>query len=611
MKEPTVWIKAWRLLSDHERRVAGVVLSIVILSALFAALMVGSVAPFLSVLAAPDLIHSTPALSWLFTVGGFSSDYNFLVALAVGSIAVILISNLLQALRTWALVRFTTMRAHVISCRLLATYMHQPYEFFLQHHSGSLSTRILAEAQQVVDQFFQPASELIASSCTVFAIVLLLFWIDPTVALASFLILGTLYSVTFYLSRRKMSRLGKSFVEENAKRFHVASEVFGGIKEIKLLGREHSYVSRFSEASLHTKKSATKSKLWLEIPQFVVQTSIFGGMLALSIALTSPESLASGDAVARTLPLLGVFAFAGQRMMPELYRAYRGLNTIKYGEAAVNSVYADLMQSVPEGHLADQAPHRIALQKNLHVDAVSYGYPDAEVAGLKDVNLTIAAGERIGVVGSTGAGKTTLADVILGLLRPGSGSLKVDGTVVTDECVRKWQQSVGYVPQDVFLTDTTIAENIALGLLPSQIDLFRVKVAARDAQLDTFVRTNLPLAYQTIVGERGVRLSGGQRQRIGIARALYRDADLIVFDEATSALDNVTESEVMASIDALPGNKTVLVIAHRLDTVKRCDRIVVMENGSVADVGHWDDLMDRCDIFRKIVKARPHNTVST
>ncbi|TQE93854.1 MAG: ATP-binding cassette domain-containing protein, partial [Spiribacter salinus] len=223
--------------------------------------------------------------------------------------------------------------------------------------------------------------------------------------------------------------------------------------------------------------------------------------------------------------------------------------------------------------------------------------------GLRDIGLTIHAGERIGVVGASGAGKTTLADVVLGLLAPQAGTIRADGAEITPETLRAWQQTVGYVPQDIFLTDASLSENIALGLRPEEIDEAKVERAARIAQLHDFAMAELPDGYATLIGERGVRLSGGQRQRIGIARALYHDADLIVFDEATSALDNLTEREVMTSIDALPGDKTILMIAHRLSTVKVCDRIVVMERGEVAGVGSWEDLVERNAAFRALAEA--------
>lgn len=288
--------------------------------------------------------------------------------------------------------------------------------------------------------------------------------------------------------------------------------------------------------------------------------------------------------------------------MPELSKLYQSLARIQAGLAAVDAVYEDLVLRRSAAKLPRTPAKGLGLRRSLHLDGVSYSYPNSEQAGVRDVSLTIRAGEKIGIVGSTGAGKTTLADVILGLLEPGHGKLVVDGTDITPENLRAWMQSVGYAPQDIFLTDASVAENIALGVAPEEIDDKRIRKAARIARIDRFVEEELPEAYQTHIGERGVRLSGGQRQRIGIARSMYHDADLLVFDEATSALDNLTEAEVVDAIDALPGDKTVVMIAHRLSTVKRCDRIVVLEKGRVVGCDSWAALMAGNTEFQRIAR---------
>jgi ABC-type multidrug transport system fused ATPase/permease subunit len=340
-----------------------------------------------------------------------------------------------------------------------------------------------------------------------------------------------------------------------------------------------------------------------QVPQFVLQAVSFGGIILLCLTLMDAEGLASGEALGGILPILGVFAFAGQRLMPELSKLYQSLAQLTAGGAAVSVVHDDLLDKAGSGNLLRDIPPAIGLTRQLALENVHYRYPNAELAGLKDVSLNISAGERIGVIGSTGAGKTTLADVMLGLLSPNEGRILADGIEITSENLQAWQQSVGYVPQDIFLIDANLTENIALGVLPQEIDEDRVRHAAEIACLDVFIQEELPDGYNTTIGERGVRLSGGQRQRIGIARALYHDADMIVFDEATSALDNLTEREVMAAIDALPGDKTVLMIAHRLSTVKRCDRIIVLDKGQVVGFDTWDELMTNNSEFEKIANV--------
>ncbi len=600
MLDLTTLKKAWALLDARERRNALRVLAVAAVSAFATTAMVGSVMPFLSVLSEPSRIQDVPQLAWAYERFGFASPYGFLVALGMGALVVIVLAIAIQVLKVYAVARFAMMRVHSISHRLLARYLGQPYEYFLDHHSGEMGTRVLAEAQEVVHQFLKPMAELITATLTVAALVGFLFWVEPLVSLAAFGIFGGVYGATYALSRMQLLRLGQARAAANAERYRIATEALGGVKDIKLLGRERAYVDRFQGPSQRMADAQTRAEVLSHVPSHVIQGIAFGGVVVLCLALLEPGALADGTGLGTILPVLGVFAFAGQRMMPELGKLYGSAARIQAGKAAVDIVHADLVGQ--PAALPRHMPDALGLREALQLDGVSYRYPKADHAGLTDIALTIRAGEKIGVVGGTGAGKTTLADIILGLLRPHSGRLIADGTTVLDTNLRAWQQSVGYVPQDIFLTDASVAENIALGIAQDEIDAARVTRAARIASIDRFIREELPEGYDTKVGERGVRLSGGQRQRIGIARALYHDADLIVFDEATSALDNLTEQEVMEAIDALPGDKTVVMIAHRLSTVKRCERIVVMEAGRIVGCDGWEALMQSNPSFQKIAK---------
>jgi ABC-type bacteriocin/lantibiotic exporter with double-glycine peptidase domain len=603
MIDREIWKKAWMLLDAREKRNAWIVLGIVILAALSSAAMVGSVMPFLSVLADPEKIRTVPIFNWAYTAGGFDSDFAFLVALGLGSFAIIVISNLTQILRTWALARFAVMRVYSLSHRLLAAYLRQPYEYFLDHHSGEMCTQILSESEHFVNQFLRPAADVIAATLTVLAIIVVLLWVDPAVAIVAFTVLGSLYGGIFVISRKLIKRSGQLRAASNRERFRFANEALGGVKDIKLLGREAAYVDRYRAPAMRMARAIVTVQVLSQVPQYVMQAVGFGGIILLCLFLMNPSDLASGAALGGILPLLGVFAFAGQRLLPELSRLYQGLTQLNAGSAVIDLVHRDLTgKKGPD--LQHNLPAPLGLKDELRLEHVSYNYPSADQAGLHDVSFSIKAGEKIGVVGMSGAGKTTLADIVLGLLRPREGHLIADGLEITDERLRAWQQTVGYVPQEIFLTDASVAENIALGLTPNEIDPNRLRNAAQIAQIDNFVREEMPQGYNTFVGERGVRLSGGQRQRIGIARALYHDADLIVFDEATSALDNLTEREVMVAIEALPGDKTIIMIAHRLSTIKMCDQIIVLDNGQLACVGDWDSLMYESAAFRKIVDAK-------
>lgn len=602
----TTWKMAWHLLTRGERRAALLVLGVVVIAAFFSAGMVASIMPFLTVLGDPSAIQTQETLAWFYDRFGFSTTYSFLVALGLASLCVILCASLVQVLRVYAVSRFSMMRMHSLSFRLLETYLRQPYAFFRDRHTGEMGTQILAESQQVVTQFFRPAANVVASLLSVVVMVGVLFWVNPFVTLASFAILGAIYGGAYYLSRRKLSRLGDVRHKANKARFRIATEALGGIKDVKLLNRERSYLERFEKPSHDMARTQVIATVVGEVPSYVLQGLALGGMIVLGLVLIDPIGVDTGATLGGVLPLLGVFAFAGQRLIPELQRLYHGMTQIQFGGAAVRAIHADMFAHDTNDHFPKQRPTPLGLRHDITLDGITYRFPKADHAGLMDVMLTIRAGEKIGVVGGTGAGKTTLADLLLGLNRPQIGTFRVDGVEITDANVRAWQQSVGYVPQDIFLIDASIKANIALGLAEGAIDLDRVRSACRIAQLDTFIETELSLGYETLVGECGVKLSGGQRQRIGIARALYHNASFFVFDEATSALDNVTEQEVMAAINGLPGDKTILIIAHRLSTVKACDTILVLDQGRVVGQGGWDDLLSTNATFKRLAQTAAH-----
>lgn len=593
--------KAWTLLDAQEKLNAAKVLAVMVLGALGSAAMVGAVFPFLSVLSDPTLIEKTPVLRRMYAAGDFSTNYDFLVALGMGAITVILLSNLVLIVNTWAVARFSAMRIHSISRRLLAHYLAQPYAFFLGHHSGDMSTNILMESQQVVQQFLRPLAELISGCLTVAAVVAILLVADPWTAVITIGTFVTIYIGVIVVTRRYVRKMGQRRAQANATRFRLTGEALGGIKDVKLFGREAAYLDRYSKPSTEMAVADVGVSVIAQAPRYAIQIVAFGGIIILCLALLETDDLIEREALS-FLPIVGLLAFAGQRLMPELQKIFNALTQMTAGSAAVDRVYNDLRinQAVK---LDRSRPEPLGLRRALELKQVSYTYPAADRPGLSDVNLSIRSGERIGIVGGSGAGKTTLADVILGLLPPSAGSLTADGQTISCATLRAWQQSIGYVPQDIFLSAGSLAENIAFGISPEEIDSAKVESATRIAQLHDFVMNTLPDGYATQVGERGIRLSGGQRQRIGIARALYNDADLIVLDEATSALDNPTEREVMSAIEALPGDKTLVMIAHRLTTLKVCDRIVVMERGRVAGVGTWAELISTNSAFRALAEA--------
>lgn len=590
---------AWSLLDEREKRQAWGVLAIVVVAAFSASVMVASILPFLSVLSEPEHIHENYLMSVAYEFFGFRSDREFLFALGLVTIIVICVANIIQVLRLLVVIRFALMRSHSISYRLLSNFLRQPYAFFLMSNSGEMGTKILSETQQIVMQFFKPAAEGVAALFTILALLALLLWVDPGLTLTVLVFFGVIYGGTLVVTRRRVSRLGRVRAQANADRFRIANESLAGIKDIKLLGREASYLDKFEAPSERMALSQAQVSVLSQTPQYVMQAAVFAGLVVLCLVLLAADDEASQNTMADVLPIIGLMALAGQRMIPELSKLFRSITMLTYGSAAVRTVYKDMIENEATRHLPTSASTPLGMKSDLVFENVFYRYGEG-AAGLSDVSFRISSGERIGVVGTTGAGKSTLANILLGLIFPTTGRILVDGTPVTEGNIRNWQRSLGYVPQEIFLMDATIRENIALGVPREQIDHTRIEEAAKIARIHDFVLSELDQGYDTEIGERGVRLSGGQRQRIGIARALYNDGDLVVLDEATSALDNVTETEVMRSIDGLSGDKTIIMIAHRLSTLRSCDRILVLDKGRISAFAPWDDLNHDNPVFQSL-----------
>ena len=595
--------KLLSLLSRQEKRRGAVVLGMVVVMALLETAGVASVMPFLSVLGNPETVKTNPFLSQAYEGLGFTSVDAFLLALGAGAFALIVFSAAFRSLTVYAMNRWAFMRMHSLSERLLETYLRQPYAFFLNRHSGDMSKGILTETQQLQQQVIKPGLNAVAYGVVLIAIVTLLVAINPALAVGAAAVLGGMYALIYWTIRGFLDRIGRDRVRANQERFQAAGEALGGIKDIKLLGREHAYLSRFRGPSIRFAKHQATSQTLAEVPKFVIEAVAFGGIIALTLVLMATHGGATGGALGEVLPVLGLYAFAGYRMLPAAQRVYQGLAQLRFGGAAVDSVHDDLHRRAELAEIRKQAPAPLIPRQAVALADVHYAYPNAPAPALAGIDLHIPVGSSVGLVGSTGAGKTTLVDVLLGLLRPTAGAITVDGEPVTDTNLRAWQQALGYVPQEIFLTDASVAENIALGVPPERIDPEQVERCARMAQLHDFVVQEMPQQYATVVGERGGKLSGGQRQRIGIARALYHDPSVLVFDEATSALDTVTEKAVMEAIDALHHQKTIILIAHRLSTVRNCDQVVLLEQGQITAAGGFEELQGRSERFRAMATA--------
>jgi len=587
--------KVLGLLTPREKRNAFFLLLIVIVMAALETVGIVSIMPFLSVLGDPEAVQTNPFLSGLYDAVGATSADDFLVVLGLSAFAIVVFSAIFRICTVYALNRFVQLRRHSISIRLLESYMRQPYEFFLGRHSGDLAKSILSEVDALVLTVFKPLFDTVAYAVIAFAIVGLLLAVDVRLALTVGVVVGGAYASVFYLVKGVLSRVGRDRTKANQERFMAAGEALSGIKDIKLLGRESAYLQKFLPPSVRFAKHWATNATLSQVPKYLIEAVGVGGILAIALILTR-----SGGGVQEVLPVLGVYAFAGYRLLPAAQQVYAGLSNLRFGMASVELAFTDLHAEGRGISVATDRRSRIKPIRAIELQRVSYRYPDSAGLALTGIDLVIPIGTSLGIVGGTGAGKTTLVDLILGLLQPSSGALLVDGAALEDSSMRAWQNCLGYVPQTIFLSDATISENVGLGIPREELDIGRVRTCARLAHIDELIEKELPAGYDTRIGERGVRLSGGQRQRLGIARALYHNPDVIVFDEATSALDVVTEAAVVDSLRALAGVKTTITIAHRLSTVRGCDRIVLLDKGQIAASGPYSDLIDRSQDFRKL-----------
>jgi ABC-type multidrug transport system fused ATPase/permease subunit len=492
--------------------------------------------------------------------------------------------------------RFATMRAYSISSRLLSTYLHQPYSWFLERNSSEVGKNVLNEADNLVGRVITPALKLVANLFLVIAIAAFLIIVDPVVTLMSAGMLSVSYALIYLRLRERLRRAGGEMMDSFGERFRIAQEAMGGIKDVKLLGLEDSYIGLYKGAAQRSARASARLGIMLEMPRFSLEAIAFGTLLTLVLLLLLRND---GD-IASTVPILGIFALSVMRLLPALQQIYHGLASIQGGRDILDTITADCAEASLMRHVSVEARTPLRLARSLELSKVGFAYASAGRSALHGIDLTIPARNTVGIVGGTGAGKTTLVDLILGLLTPDEGEIRVDGLPVTGENLRAWQQTLGYVPQAIFLTDDTIASNIAFGVPKDEIDMAAVERAARAAALHDFVATDLAAGYSTVVGERGVRLSGGQRQRIGIARALYRNPSLLIMDEATSALDNITERVVMEAVQNIRADKTIILIAHRLTTVRNCDLIFLMDHGRVVAQGTYDELVASNETFRRM-----------
>lgn len=591
------------LLTPSQRRRFCSLQILVILMAIMELMGIASIGPFMALVADPALLDKHIFLGKLYAFSGLASPNRFLFATGVGVLIMLSLASIISIVTTWRMSLFAFGVGTEIADRLYQHYLAQPWLFHAQGSSAQLTKQISTEANRVTQQIIQPLihfnSRLVLAVLISGAILLY----NPIIALSGLAIFVSGYVLIYTLVRHRIAYHGRKVSSTNTQRFKLMNEGFGGIKDVLLLGRSRYFIEQFNKSGKVLARAQGVNSALTLVPRYFMELLAFGAVIGLVLLLLKLHH----GVLSQALPMLAVYTLAGFKLLPALQQIYGSVTQIKGNMAAFESIKADLEASVQDKTMvAKDSVHthaqiQLSTHHMIHLQNITFTYPGKDTPALNNINIKIPINAIVGFVGESGSGKSTAVDLILGLIEPDQGQLMLDELVIGPQNKRAWQNNIGFVPQSIFLSEDSIAKNIAFGLDPQAINMEQVEKAMRLASLEELVHS-LPHGLDTRVGERGVQLSGGQRQRIGIARALYNNGQLLIFDEATSALDGITEKVIMDAIHALSGQRTIVLIAHRLKTVKHCDLIYFMDHGQVVDQGTYEQLLERNERFQKMAR---------
>ena len=582
---PALLRRLWSHLTLRRRCQFGFLLVLMCIASFAELLSIGSVLPFLGVLTSPDRVFEYPAAQPIIEALDINSPKQLLLPMTLIFGFVALLAGAIRLLLLWASTRLSFATGADLSINIYNSTLQQPYAVHVARNSSQVISGISDKTNRTTEVMTEFLSFL-SSSLILIIILIALVSIDIVTAVIIFSGFGIIYGCIIWLTRERLFFNGLLIAQESTSVIKSLQEGLGGIRDVLIDGSQAYYCHIYQSADIRLRRAQGNNWFISRCPRYAVES------LGLSLIATVAYVLAEQpDGIVKAIPVLGVLALGAQRMLPVLQQAYYALTFIRGNQASLQEALDLLDQPLP-----NYANQEVAQQMNftlcIELKNVSFRYDRASPWVLRNLNLKITKGSRIGFIGTTGSGKSTLLDIIMGLLMPTDGHLAIDNQNISTGNYRHWQRHIAHVPQAIFLADATLQENIALGVPKEYIDLERVKVAARTAQIAELIES-WPQQYDTVVGERGIRLSGGQRQRIGIARALYKNASVFIFDEATSALDHETERAVMDAIEYLSTNLTILIIAHRLTTLKKCSEIIELENGKIIRFGNYQQIIGR------------------
>ena len=587
------------LLTDKQLKQFYILQVLVVVMAFTELLGIASIAPFMALVGDISILKTNTVFSEIYQFSGLNNPTDFLFYSGFFVLIMLTVSTIVSMFTIWKLSIFGARIGTEIADLLYTYYMQQSWQFHASSSSAQLTKQVSTEAARISIGIMQPLVQMNAKIVLAAFISISIVIYDPLIAILGLVIFSLAYFLLYSLVREKLAANGDKLSEISTERFRLMNEGFGGIKDVLLLDRSHDFIESFQNSGKVFARAQGTNIAISQVPRYFIELIAFGAMISLVLLLIKLHAGNLGE----VLPILAVYALAAFKLLPALQQIYSSVSQIKGNIAAFEAVKEDLERAFNNQKPinSDSSPIPIYLRKSIVLKDIEFSYPGKHRVAINGVNMNIPVNSVIGLVGSSGSGKSTLIDLLLGLLTPQQGSLYIDDTRITATNKRAWQDLLGFVPQSIFLSEGTIAENIAFGIPKKDIALNKVNRALILANLSELV-AQLPDGINTRVGERGVQLSGGQRQRIGIARALYHEAEVLVFDEATSALDGITEKIVMDAIHEFSGQKTIIMIAHRLKTVEKCDLIYFMEQGKIIDYGTYQELVVRNLKFKEMAK---------
>ena len=579
--------RLWHHISPRRRGQFGLLLVLMLLTSFAEILSIGAVLPFLGALTSPERIFNLPALQFFIKLLSLTKASQLILPLTITFATAALIAGVMRLVLLWASLRLSYAAGADLSHSIYSRTLYQPYAIHCARNSSEVINGISSKTGNAINTIIGTLS-LISSTIILVAILFALLALNPTVALLAFGGFALIYAFIISLTRSRLKKNSEIYAHESTQVIKSLNEGLGGIRDVLIDGSQAIYCQIYSNADIPLRRVQGDNMFISSSPRFAMEAL---GMTLISVLAYSLTQEPSG--IGKALPILGTLALGAQRLLPVLQQIYFSWSGIRGGQVSLQDVLELLDQPLPS-YVNEPLAQPLTFKKYIGFQNVSFRYDQQSPYVLSNITFSITKGGRVGFIGETGSGKSTLLDVLMGLLQPTDGVLEIDGEVITPANYRGWQAHIAHVPQVIFLADSTVEENIAFGMPKDQIDHKRVRLAAQQAQIADTI-DGWPKQYQTFVGERGIRLSGGQRQRIGIARALYKQANVIIFDEATSALDNETEQAVMDAINGLSEDFTLLIIAHRLSTLKNCTQIVELGKNGIKRVGSYQDLVNQKD----------------